>query len=96
MDLNYGVWEIYKWPILDKIEKEYLLNIIKPFKNRVRYIVKYENLYSYNDAYIQICAKSYDNKLHDYINLPYFVRGSMYNNMKADYKYSLKELGLDE
>lgn len=40
-DLNYGTWELYKESILDKTEKEYILNIIKPFKNKVCHIVKY-------------------------------------------------------
>lgn len=95
-DLNYGVWEIYKGPILDKIEKEYLLNIIKPFKNRVYYIVKYTNLSGLNEEYIQICVKSNRNNVYHYISLPPFVKGSKYNNMRLWYKYSLKELGLDD
>ena len=91
-DLNYGTWELYKEPILNKTEKEYLLNIIKPFKNKIYYIVKYKSIDSYNEEYIQICVESYNR----YINLPTFVRGSMYNNMKLAHVYLLKELGLDE
>lgn len=92
-DLNYGSWELYKEPILTKEEKEYISNIIKPFKNRVCYIIKCDILlFSYKGEYIQICVNSYNH----YINLPAFTRGSMYNNMKSWYKYSLKELGLDE
>lgn len=45
-DLNYGTWELYKEPILNEEEKEYISNVIKPFKNRVSYIVKYKNLFS--------------------------------------------------
>lgn len=95
-DLNFGTWELYKEPILTKEEKEYLNNVIKPFKNKVCYIIKYTNLCAIKEEYIQICVKSYDNKLDENINLPAFTRGSMYNNMKSWYKYSLKELGLDE
>lgn len=91
-DFNYGTWEIYKETILDKTEKEYLLNIIKPFKNKICYIVKYKSIGSNNEEYIQICVKSYNR----YINLLTFVSGSMYNNMKLAHGYSLKELGLDE
>lgn len=95
-DLNYGTWELYKEPILTKEEKEYLSNVIKPFKNKVRYIIKYKNLCALNEEYIQICVKSYNNELDEDINLPIFVEGSMYKNMKKVHRYSLKELGLDE
>lgn len=81
-DLNYGTWELYKEPILTKEEKEYLSNVIKPFKNRVGYIIKYTNLCALKEEYIQICVKSYDNELDEDINLPVFVEGSMYKNMK--------------
>lgn len=94
-DLNFGTWEIYKEAILDKTEKEYLSNVIKPFKNRVCYIVKYKNICSYKEEYIQICVKS-DIRMAEYISLPAFISGSMYKNMKVEHKYSLKELGLDE
>lgn len=36
-DLNYGTWELYKETILDKTEKEYLSNVIKPFK--IKYVI---------------------------------------------------------
>ena len=93
-DLNYGTWELYKEPILTKEEKEYLSNVIKPFKNRVCYIIKYTNLCALNEEYIQICVKSYNNELDEDINLPIFVEGSMYKNMKKVHRYSLKELDL--
>lgn len=95
-DLNYGTWELYKEPILTKEEKEYLSNVIKPFKNRVRYIIKYTNLSGLNEEYIQIVVKSYDGELNEDINLPLFVESSMYKNMKKVHRYSLKELGLDD
>lgn len=95
-DINFGSWELYKEPILTKEEKEYLSNVIKPFKNKVCYIIKYTNLCALKEEYIQICVKSYDNKLDEDINLPIFVEGSMYKNMKKVHRYSLKELGLDE
>lgn len=95
-DLNYGTWELYKEPILNEEEKEYISNVIKPFKNRVCYIIKCDVLlFSDSEDYIRICVKS-RNKQGHYISLPPFVKGSMYNNMRSWYKYSLKELGLDE
>lgn len=95
-DLNFGTWELYKKSILDKKEKEYLNNVIKPFKNKVSYIAKDKLLISSSkDVFIQICVKSYIS-MYEYISLPTFNIDSMYNNMQLGYKYSLKELGLDE
>lgn len=94
-DLNYETWELYKETILDKTEKEYILNIIKPFKNKICHIVKY-TISFYDEDFIQICVKSNRKNVYQYINLPAFTRYSMYKKMKLCHKYSLKELGLDE
>lgn len=94
-DLNFGTWELYNKSILDKTEKEYLSNVIKPFKNKVYHIVK-NTISFYDGDFIQICVKSNRNNVYQYINLPAFPRDSMYKNMQLDYRYSLKELGLDE
>ena len=94
-DLNYGTGELYKEHILTKEEKEYLSNVIKPFKNNVLHIIKLKGSYD-NNEYIQIGVKTDNIKWTEYINLPFFISGSMYNNMKLDYEYSLKELGLDD
>lgn len=95
-DLTYGTWELYQEPILNEEEKEYLNNVIKPFKNKVSYIAKIKYLVGYcNDVFIQICVKSYSS-MPEYISLPTFSIDSRYNNMQLGYKYSLKELGLDE
>lgn len=74
--------------ILDDTEKRYLKAVIRPFKNRVRYISKEE---SYDgDFFISIELDS-----DEYINLPYFKKETMYNGMEANKRYTLKELGLD-
>lgn len=75
-------------PILDDAEKEYLKNVIKPFKSRIKYISK-ETAYMY-DYYIHIDLGNDD------IALPFFKKETMYKGMKADKEYTLKELGLDE
>ena len=73
--------------ILDEAEKRYLKAVIRPFKNRVINIRKRE---SYdNSYYIFICL--YDCN----ITLPMFKKGTMYNGMEEDKRYTLKELGLD-
>ena len=73
--------------ILDDEEKRYLKAVIRPFKNRVRYILK-KDCYD-GDCYISI-------ELDDEnINFPYFKKETMYNGMEEDKRYTLKELGLD-
>lgn len=95
-DLNYGTWELYQESILDKTEKEYLSNVIKPFKNNVAYIMKDElSLCSPKYVFIKICVKA-ENKTYEYIKLPTFISDSRYKNMELGYTYSLKELGLNE
>ena len=95
-DLNYGTWELYKEPILTKEEKEYLSNVIKPFKNKVSYIVKDKIIVGPRNAvFIQICVKS-SISMYEYISLPTFISDCMYNNMQLGYRYSLKEVGLDD
>ena len=74
-------------PILDPVEREYLRNVIKPFRNRIDYICKVS---SFSDYCIVICL--FDD---DGIALPYFSKNSnMYKNMELDKEYSLEDLGL--
>ena len=72
-------------PILDDKEKEYLSNVIRPFKDKVRCIVKRSVS---SEEYITIALKD------DYIYLPDFKKNTMYKNMKLAKKYTLEELGL--
>lgn len=75
--------------ILDKKEKEYLSNVIKPFKNKVANIEKFEYNRDRLKEFITISIKN------DYaINLPNFKKNTMYKNMKINKQYTLKELGL--
>lgn len=85
-----GQKEIVKKPILDDIEKEYLSGIIKPFRNRVKDIVKHGyGCYEY----IEIRFYS-ENIPMGNINLPYYEKSSMYKGMEINRKYTLEELGL--
>lgn len=79
------VYEIEQ-EILDEKEKEYLSNIIKPFKNKVVAIKK--NWGDCNREYIEIDLGDDD------ILLPYFKKGEMYRGMQSDREYTLEELGL--
>lgn len=96
--------------ILTKEEKEYLLSIIKPFKDRIDNISKSYIEYKHNSEidsyeYIRIEVKSIknysDTNLKDYsaehleaILLPYFKSGTLYKGMVARKKYTLRELEL--
>ena len=76
---------IKKEEILDDIEKEYLSAVIKPFRDRVKYIQKKHNNVC---EYITICV------IGESVSFPYFKKGTMYKNMKINKKYSLVELEL--
>ena len=88
-DLLLGRVEIVKKvkSILDDAEKRYLSNIIKPFRDRIDYITKF-NL-SNGKEYIFIKLKN-----NEIISLPFFVAGTMYKGMENDKDYTLKELSL--
>ena len=72
--------------ILDDKEKEYLSNVIKPFRDKVEYIVKETS--SYNE-YIKIIIKK-----DDCLCFPNFKKGTMYKGMEEEKEYTLEELGL--
>lgn len=82
----------HKEPILDDSEKSYLSAVIKPFRDRVKYIEKVcaYHLYSEPDYYIGIKFNdgSYD------MNFPVFHEPDMYKGIKFGKTYSLEELGL--
>lgn len=87
-------------PILDDVEKEYLSNIIKPFRNRVIYIAKAETVKTYSPnakvyecIYIMYKDSSKTNNPF-YMGFPCFNKGTMYKNMELDREYTLKDLGL--
>lgn len=72
--------------ILDKAEKKYLSNFIKPWRNKVLAICKN---HIGNHDYIAIKVKE-----NNTISLPEFHRGEMYNGMEYDKDYFLEELEL--
>ena len=77
-----------KKEILDETEREYLKAVIKPFKKRVKYIVKAESLMRDKKELLKIQLDN-DNML-----LPYFEEGTMYKGMEIDKEYTLEELGI--
>lgn len=77
-----------KGGILDKVEKEYLGAVIKPFRDQIDYIEKY----SFDDderEFICIVFKD-DNSF----SFPNFKKGAMYAGMLPLKEYTLKEIGL--
>lgn len=71
---------------LGEEEKKYLSAVIKPFRDRVKYIANVIN-YGENN-YIDIVLNDWS------FALPNFKKGTMYNGMEPDKRYTLKELGL--
>lgn len=73
--------------ILDEEEKEYLSNVIKPFRDKIEYIIK-NSSFSSEEEYISISL------LRENLCLPYFKKRTMYKGMEEKKKYTLEELGL--
>lgn len=78
----------YKEPILDDAERKYLADVIRPFRNKIDTISKFQTLDA-SSQYIYISMK--DNHIS---TLPVFPKGTMYKGMIEGTHYSLKELGL--
>lgn len=78
----------YKEPILDKVEREYLKAVIRPFRNKIDIISKFTTCDG-SSHYIYIGMKDSRGS-----NLPTFPKGTMYKGMIEGMHYSLKELGL--
>lgn len=93
--LLLGYDEIIKLPkpILDEKEKEYLSNVIKPFRNKAIYIIKRDGVMG---EYIAIHLERYTgkNRCADIAVLPEFEKGTMYKCMQSNKEYTLEELGL--
>lgn len=77
-----------KEEILTDEEKEYLSAVIKPFRNRIDCITKYE-YGGYDEQYI-IIKSIKDEKYY----LPEFASNTMYKGMELDKEYTLEELGI--
>lgn len=82
-------WEIWKEPILDKKEREYLSAVIKPFKDKVSSISKTYSVFGKKDEYILIWSRN-----GTPWTFPTFEKGTMYKRMAIDKRYTLEELGL--
>ena len=74
--------------VLDKEEKEYLANVIKPFRDEIDCIFKHKNDMTFK-SYISIKLKD-----KTYIHFLDLKDNKMYAKMELDYHYTLDELGL--
>lgn len=81
-----GKLEVEK-PILDKVEKRYLENVLRPFKDRVIDITKTKDL---DMEFIRVQLKK------DVMLFPNFEKGIMYKGMELNRRYTLEKLGLFE
>lgn len=76
----------YKPELLDKVEKKYLSEVIRPFRKEVIAIEKLETYTG--EEYILILFKD------DGMHFPSFKKGRMYKGMKLEKRYTPEELGL--
>ncbi len=79
--------------ILDQVEKDYLRAVIKPFRDRVKEVIKRKSPISESSEYIRIYYKESNKDRHS-ISFPDFPKGRMYKGMKVEKPYTLEELGL--
>lgn len=77
----------HKEQILDEVEREYLRNVIKPFRDKVEYIQRY--IRANGKIFITISIKD------EYpINFPNLTDTTMYRGMKPNKEYTAERLGL--
>lgn len=77
-----------KEEILDEVEKRYLTEVIRPFRNRIKFIIKKLDYATFKREYIYICLNG------EGFFLPWFKVNTKYKGMIVDVAYSLEELGL--
>ena len=80
-------------PILTESEKEYLSAVIKPFRDRILHIYKFE-LSGYEGIGIDLKFPKVEKNENDTMTLPSFEIGTMYKGMELYKDYTLEELGL--
>ena len=76
-------------PILDNVERKYLSDVIRPFRNKIYTIAKWRS----NTGDSEWLSFIGEVKFGTFY-LPSFKAGTMYNGMELYRKYTLEELGL--
>lgn len=86
-----GKYEIKK-PILDDAEREYLSNVIKPFRDKVTGVIKWGKEIGKGLEYIVVIYT--DDCKERGMGFPCFKEGTMYKGMEPNKEYTLEDLGL--
>lgn len=81
-------WLLSECQILDDAEKRYLKGVIRPFRDKVKSIIKFSDDH-WAEEYICISIEE-----SAYAILPRFNKGTMYRDMELRRRYTLEELGL--
>lgn len=89
-DILIGTRKIIK-PILTEKEKEYLSAVVKPFKDKVSYIVKQQGFKDDKKLSVEFIIIYVDDEK---IILPSYDKGTLYKDMKLMEKYTVEDLGL--
>jgi hypothetical protein len=76
-----------KEEILDEVEKKYLVDVVRPFRSKVRSVYKMAPIGS-NKEFINIQLRD------ENFTLPYFKKGTMYKEMQTGKRYTLEKLGI--
>ena len=80
--------------ILDEVEKRYIKNIIRPFRDKVTSICKkqFDDMYEY---IVIIYQEEYQEATRErYMYLPNFKINTMYKGMLINQRYTLEDLGI--
>lgn len=96
VDLLCGNYEIEQ-PILDEVEKRYLEGVLRPFKDRVKYIQKTDYHVAGNgnkERIVIMMSTTHTYLCRECLPMPFFDKGTMYKGMEVNKKYTLEELGL--
>lgn len=80
--------EVEQKQVLDDTELKYLKFVLRPFKDEIKSIHKYQCSLSPKEC-INIELEN------DLTRLPYFQSGTMYKGMEVEKEYTLKELGIE-
>lgn len=75
-----------------KKKKEYLSNVIKPFRDKVTGVIKWGKEIGKGLEYIVVIYT--DDCKERGMGFPCFKEGAMYKGMEPNKEYTLKELGL--
>ena len=89
-DILIGQRKIIK-SILTEKEKEYLSAVVKPFKDKVSYIVKQQGFKDDKKLSVEFIIIYVDDEK---LILPSYDKGALYKDMKLAEKYTVEDLGL--